>query len=109
MPPSRYIQHGFLVFVQATSKDGKDGGIELVRPPENSKIGDKVYFEGPDYESENIPPQCHRYFNAHSCSRRNSLVSADPKEKDLRDHSAWFYYFGYTRGRVDKPRYKVCT
>ena len=37
---------------QATSKDGKDGGIELVKPPENSKIGDKVYFEGADYESE---------------------------------------------------------
>ena len=38
--------------IQATSKEGKDGGIELVKPPENSKIGDKVYFEGPDYESE---------------------------------------------------------
>ena len=37
---------------QATSKGGKDGGIELVKPPENSKIGDRVYFEGPDYESE---------------------------------------------------------
>ena len=37
---------------QATSKDGKDGGIELVKPPENSKIGDRVYFEGPDYESK---------------------------------------------------------
>ena len=36
---------------QATSKGGKEGGIELVKPPENSKIGDKVYFEGPDYES----------------------------------------------------------
>ena len=45
---------------QATSKDGKDGGIELVKPPENSKIGDKVYFEGPDYESENIPPSITR-------------------------------------------------
>ena len=37
---------------QATSKDGKDGGIELVKPPENSKIGDRVYFEGSDYESK---------------------------------------------------------
>jgi len=41
---------------QATSSDGKDGGIELVKPPENSKIGDKVYFEGSEYESENVPP-----------------------------------------------------
>lgn len=38
--------------MQATSKEGKEGGIELVKPPENSKIGDKVYFEGPDYDSE---------------------------------------------------------
>jgi aminoacyl tRNA synthase complex-interacting multifunctional protein 1 len=44
------------VFDQATSKDGKDSGIELVKPPENSKIGDRVYFEGSDYESERIPP-----------------------------------------------------
>jgi aminoacyl tRNA synthase complex-interacting multifunctional protein 1 len=42
------------VFVQATSKEGKAGGIELVKPPENSKIGDKVYFEGSDYESETV-------------------------------------------------------
>lgn len=39
---------------QATSKEGKEGGIELVKPPEGSKIGDKVYFEGSDYESEKI-------------------------------------------------------
>jgi aminoacyl tRNA synthase complex-interacting multifunctional protein 1 len=37
---------------QATSKGGKDAGIELIQPPANSKPGDKVYFEGPDYESE---------------------------------------------------------
>ena len=42
--------------IQATSKEGKDGGIELVKPPENSKIGDRVYFEGSDYESERISP-----------------------------------------------------
>lgn len=42
--------------IQATSKEGKDGGIELVKPPENSKIGDKVYFEGPDYDSEKTFP-----------------------------------------------------
>ena len=44
--------HAFSAFFQATSKEGKDGGIELVKPPENAKIGDKVYFEGSDYESE---------------------------------------------------------
>lgn len=37
---------------QATHKDGKDVGIELVRPPAGSKPGDRIYFEGPDFESE---------------------------------------------------------
>ena len=53
--PSYRVKHKFSVIVQATSKEGKDGGIELVKPPENSKIGDKVYFEGSDYECEAIP------------------------------------------------------
>lgn len=35
---------------QATSKDGKEGGIEIIQPPPNSKPGDRIYFEGPDYE-----------------------------------------------------------
>ncbi|KDN36958.1 hypothetical protein RSAG8_10492, partial [Rhizoctonia solani AG-8 WAC10335] len=30
----------------ATHKDGKDHGIEIVAPPEGSKPGDRVYFEG---------------------------------------------------------------
>lgn len=51
-PPPCHIWSIFSTFVQATSKEGKDGGIELVKPPENSKIGDKVYFEGSDYEGE---------------------------------------------------------
>ena len=37
--------------LQATSKDGKDAGIELVQPPPDSKPGDRVFFEGPDFES----------------------------------------------------------
>jgi hypothetical protein len=35
---------------QATSKDGKEGGIVIIQPPPNSKPGDRVYFEGPEYE-----------------------------------------------------------
>ncbi|KAF8635799.1 hypothetical protein AX15_000006 [Amanita polypyramis BW_CC] len=34
----------------ATSKDGKEGGIEILQPPPNSKPGDRVYFEGTEYE-----------------------------------------------------------
>jgi len=36
---------------QATSKDGKEGGIELIQPPANAKPGDRVYFEGEGFES----------------------------------------------------------
>lgn len=30
----------------ATSKEGKEGGIELVEPPAGVKVGERVYFEG---------------------------------------------------------------
>jgi len=41
----------FAMVLAATSKEGKDGGVELIQPPANSKPGDRVYFEGPDFES----------------------------------------------------------
>lgn len=41
---------------QATSKDGKEGGVELIQPPPGSKPGERVYFEGPEYESMLIMP-----------------------------------------------------
>ncbi|QRW06577.1 tRNA-binding domain protein [Ceratobasidium sp. AG-Ba] len=36
----------FAMVLCATHKDGKDHGIEIVNPPEGSKPGDRVYFEG---------------------------------------------------------------
>lgn len=39
---------------QATSKDGKDAGIELIDPPPNSKPGERIYFEGADFESASL-------------------------------------------------------
>ncbi|KAJ7603939.1 hypothetical protein FB45DRAFT_1085190 [Roridomyces roridus] len=36
----------FAMVLCATSKEGKDGGIELIQPPANSKPGDRVFFEG---------------------------------------------------------------
>ncbi|KAJ6559205.1 hypothetical protein DFH09DRAFT_1162216 [Mycena vulgaris] len=39
----------FAMVLCATSKDGKDAGIELIQPPANSKPGDRVYFEGSDF------------------------------------------------------------
>ncbi|KAJ3867515.1 hypothetical protein EV359DRAFT_34291 [Lentinula novae-zelandiae] len=41
----------FAMVLCATSKDGKEGGIELIQPPENSKPGDRVYFEGAEFEN----------------------------------------------------------
>ncbi|KAH6912845.1 hypothetical protein BKA70DRAFT_1370308 [Coprinopsis sp. MPI-PUGE-AT-0042] len=40
----------------ATSKDGKEAGIELVQPPAGSKPGERVYFEG-EYEAGVALPQ----------------------------------------------------
>ena len=36
----------------ASSKDGKDAGIEFVLPPDGSQPGERIYFEGEKYESE---------------------------------------------------------
>ncbi|PSR74821.1 hypothetical protein PHLCEN_2v9535 [Hermanssonia centrifuga] len=41
----------FAMVLCATSKDGKEAGIELIQPPLDSKPGDRVFFEGPDFES----------------------------------------------------------
>ncbi|KAI6027310.1 hypothetical protein BKA83DRAFT_4227283 [Pisolithus microcarpus] len=41
----------FAMVLAATSKDGREGGIELIQPPPGAKPGDRVYFEGPDYEN----------------------------------------------------------
>lgn len=41
----------FAMVLAATSKDGKDGGVELIQPPPGCKPGERVFFEGPDYEN----------------------------------------------------------
>jgi hypothetical protein len=40
-----------ILYLKASAKEGKDQGIELIQPPPNSKPGDRVYFEGPEFES----------------------------------------------------------
>ncbi|KAG6816804.1 hypothetical protein H0H87_002773 [Tephrocybe sp. NHM501043] len=47
----------FAMVLCATSKDGKEGGIELIQPPANAKPGDRVYFEGSEYENATPLPQ----------------------------------------------------
>ncbi|KAF8964226.1 hypothetical protein BDZ97DRAFT_1660529 [Flammula alnicola] len=41
----------FAMVLCATSKEGKEGGIELIQPPAGSKPGDRIYFEGGDLEN----------------------------------------------------------
>ncbi|KAF8895525.1 hypothetical protein BD779DRAFT_1500000 [Infundibulicybe gibba] len=41
----------FAMVLCATHKDGREGGIELIQPPANSKPGDRVYFEGAEFEN----------------------------------------------------------
>jgi len=43
----------FAMVLCATSKDGKEAGIELIQPPSGSKPGDRVYFEGEEFENAN--------------------------------------------------------
>jgi hypothetical protein len=39
-------------FSQASSAEGKEGGIEFVQPPAASKPGERIYFEGAKFESQ---------------------------------------------------------
>jgi len=41
----------FAMLLCASSKEGKEGGIEFVEPPLGSKPGERVYFEGEKYEN----------------------------------------------------------
>ncbi|GHJ85364.1 hypothetical protein NliqN6_1766 [Naganishia liquefaciens] len=45
----------FAMLLCATSAEGKEAGIEFVRPPEGSKPGERIYFEGEKYE--NVQPE----------------------------------------------------
>lgn len=42
----------FAMLLCASSADGKDAGIEFVKPPPGSQPGDRVYFEGEKYENQ---------------------------------------------------------
>jgi len=50
-PASMRGVKSFAMVLCATSKDGKEGGIEIIQPPPNAKPGDRVYFEGAEYEN----------------------------------------------------------
>ncbi|VDC00785.1 unnamed protein product [Peniophora sp. CBMAI 1063] len=42
----------FAMVLCATSKDGKEAGIEVIDPPPNSKPGERIYFEGAEFEGK---------------------------------------------------------
>lgn len=46
--------HYTLSFCQASHMAGKEAGIEIVQPPQGSKPGDRIYFEG--FEDEKPLP-----------------------------------------------------
>ncbi|KAG8214493.1 hypothetical protein J3R82DRAFT_9549, partial [Butyriboletus roseoflavus] len=50
-PASMRGVKSFAMVLAATSKEGKEGGVELIQPPPGSKPGERVYFEGPEYEN----------------------------------------------------------
>ncbi|KAJ9128237.1 hypothetical protein QFC24_000529 [Naganishia onofrii] len=46
----------FAMLLCATAAEGKEGGIEFVRPPEGSKPGERIYFEGEKFENAQPEP-----------------------------------------------------
>ena len=70
--------------VQATSKGGKEAGIELIQPPAGSKPGDRVFFEGPDFESAHKSSiySSSSYIDLASCiADATPLPQMNPKKK----------------------------
>ncbi|TFY77447.1 hypothetical protein EWM64_g6565 [Hericium alpestre] len=49
----------FAMVLCATASDGKDAGLEIVNPPPNSKPGERVYFEGAEFEGMSPCLQLH--------------------------------------------------
>ena len=49
-PASMRGVKSFAMVLCATSKDGKEAGIEVIDPPPNSKPGERIYFEGAEFE-----------------------------------------------------------
>ena len=69
-----------VITIKATHKDGKDAGIELVRPPPGAKPGDRVYFEGDKFESELVSIYL-VISDAHILLGATPLSQLNPKKK----------------------------
>ena len=73
---------------QATSAEGKEAGIEFVRPPEGSKPGERIYFEGEKYESKCIDHRIIRMMSDITALRCSAGTFTQPEEEGLRDYPA---------------------
>ena len=80
-PASMRGVKSFAMVLCATSKDGKEAGIEVIDPPPNSKPGERIYFEGPEFEGMLI--QCsslgRRYTDLFA--GKQPLSQLNPKKK----------------------------
>lgn len=80
-PASMRGVKSFAMVLCATSKEGKEGGIELIQPPAGSKPGDRIFFEGAEFESTFL---CFGFLIcADDEDSRDSFASAEPQEEDL--------------------------
>ena len=66
---------------KATSKEGKEGGIEIIQPPAGSKPGDRVYFEGDEFESQYLLFACLKRHVQTSLLDASPLPQLNPKKK----------------------------
>lgn len=90
--PPVSLPHSPLRHTQATSKDGKEGGIEIIDPPPNAKPGDRVYFEGP-FESEIFTQAVLACMPLPLCTRRYATRPAQPQKEDIRNYSTRYADF----------------
>ena len=88
-PASMRGVKSFAMVLCATSKDGKEAGIEVIDPPPNSKPGERIYFEGAVFEGTLI--QCLSLATVYRpLCRQAATIAAQSQEEDLRDDTAWY-------------------
>ena len=93
-----------LTVLQATHKDGKDAGIELVQPPAGSKVGERIYFEGFEGEFQvffQLRPGNRR---EHATCRQGGSFTTQPQKEDIRDYPARLHDTRLARSSLGGPR-----
>jgi len=73
----------YAMLLCASSKDGKEGGVEFVLPPAGSQPGERIYFEGEKYESKLL--FCRKPDTKLTC-RCSTRDSIEPQKEGFRDY-----------------------